>query len=773
MHRVGRWLNRGASASTQSLDSLSESHAMDTALHAVELIMDDDIAGAEAGVANGTSAFHKLARGTLAFMRAALGFEQDIMKQAADELYEAESAASANYYKAQHDAKAFQSGIYEKGSEFSLCQAEAQIMSAIVSVLNENLTESLKGFYKLRKAYMTLEGLTAMEREFMKVQGVRSLAASRQTSRQGSRESLNSQGGATGTGALQEKGTPLTAAVRPKNVVSPFREDEDDDGDEFFDAEDANDAERERKVLESYTGKLAPSDPNAPIHPPSRRDSHLEQDLEGLSVNDSKSSNTTSTQPTLVANASTAAIPGMITLDPGSEVFSNSLDIFIHSGTNLMFGILNLMISAVPPAFSRVLSIIGFRGDRERGLRMLWQASKFANVNGGMAGFVLFGFYNGLVGFCDIIPDGDPSDPDDMLGYPAARLKTLLAEMRSRYTKSYLWLIEEARMAAAEKDLDRGLELLDAKGGKSKLKQLEALHVFERSLEAMYAHRYELCATSFIECADLNKWSQALYYFIAGAAHVSLYRQALRAGDKEAAKKHKGLAAEYFETAPTKVGKKKMLGRQLPFEVFVIRKLAKWEERAKHLNIDYVDAVGVSPLEEMIYLWGGYKKMPRRELEASLLNLGWSEEQPGWKQEENDEKGILHLLRAVILRNLRRHDESMALLKRELIDRPDGFLKGHNKDDWPQPAAYYEMGVNCWTMRSGFQRLNGRTVDGPDEKEVEVNLDHDIPLVEEAKKFVERARTWEKYELDARMGMKVTAAVGAIKWWEQKYLTAR
>lgn len=757
---------------------------MDTALHAVELIMDDDIEGAESGVKDGSSAFHKLARGTLAFMKATLGFEQEVMKQAAEELYEAESSASTSLYKAQHDPKAFRSEIYDKGSEFSLCQAEAQIMQAIVSVLNENLTESLKGFYKLRKAYMTLDALTEMEKSFMKAQGVRSLA----TSRQGSTESLNSQG---------SQGTPLTKVVAPKNVpvaearqpsnlrhaevVRPLKDD-DEDEDEFYDAEMIS----EPKVLESYSGKLAPSDAKAV---PVRRGSHVEQDLEGLTLSsrtgaghpqnlDSRPGSShrsfAESSPTLVAKASTMATPGMINLDADSEVFSNSLDIFIHSGTNLMFGVLNLMISAVPPAFSRLLSIIGFRGDRERGLRMLWQASKFANVNGGMAGFVLFGWYNGLVGFCDIIPDGDPEDPEDMAGYPRKRLLGLLQEMRKRYTKSYLWLIEEARMAASEKQLDRGLELL-SREGKSKLKQLEALHIFEKSLESMYAHRYELSAKSFIECADLNKWSQALYFFIAGAAHVEMYRHAEVRGESEEATKHKNMAAEYFETTPTKLGKKKMLGRQLPFEVFVQRKLAKWEERSQRLQCDFVDAIGVSPLEEMIYLWGGYKKMPRRELEKSLKNLEWSENRPSWKIEEVDEHGILHLLKAVIFRNLRQHQESMDLLKRELISKPDGFLKGHNRDDWPQPAAHFEMGVNLWMMRTGFQQIYGTDVDGLKEGEVrpDLNIAQDVKLVEEAKKYVERARTWEKYELDARMGMKVTAAVGAIKWWEQKHLTAK
>ncbi len=758
MHRVGRWLDRGraaATASTQSLNSLEESQNLETALRAVELIMDDDIEGAEKGLADGNSAFHKLARGTLAFMRATMGFEQEVMKQASDELYEAEHIASSSLYKAQHSSNAFHSNIYQKGSEFMLCQAEAQVMTAVVGVLNESLTESIKGFYKLRKAYTTLDTLMQMEIDFMKARDVESLASSRQVSS----EHLPLAGTAVkaGTGTPQKSTEEVGHVKHPSGLRNAKVVDEkhdDSDSDEFFDAGTIGPSS---SVLDGYVGKVQKSE----------SDEELNKELENLNIPDRPSS----AQENELKLSRTATL-GMMTENADSDVFSNSLDVFIHSGTNLMFGVLNLMISVVPPAFSKLLFIVGFRGDRDRGIRMLWQASKFSNVNGGMAGLVIFGWYNGLVGFCDIIPDTDVDDPEDTAGYPATRLRGLLVEMRKRYPKSYLWLIEEARMAAARKDLSGALEILQ-KPGRSKLKQLKALHMFEMGLDSMYAHQYQLCADTFLQCVDLNAWSQALYYYIAGAAHLAAYRES---PESKESSKHKRLAEEYIRTAPSKVGKKKMMGRQLPFDLFVVRKLAKWEERATRFHCSFIDAIGVSPLEEMIYLWGGFKKQDQGNLEHSLQNLTWSETTPRWHEEDADEPAILALLRGAILRNLRQYDESMEILRVKLIDQDSQVIKGHNRDDWPAPAAHHEMAVNLWCQRTGYVRQHGGAPSGSSSVEHHIpalDLQNDAKLVQQAKTHLETAKNWEKYELDARLGMKITAGLNAIKGWEQKHLTTR
>ncbi|KIW91036.1 uncharacterized protein Z519_07930 [Cladophialophora bantiana CBS 173.52] len=751
MHRVGRWFDRGRASlnvSTHSLDSLEESQHLEAAMRAVDLVMDDDIKGAEKGLAEGNSSFHKLAKGTLAFMKAALGFEQEFMKEASETLYEAESSASVSHSRAQHDSRAFQSTIYERGSEFALCQAEAQIMSAVVGVLNESLTESLRGFYKLRKAYITLDSLVQMEVNFNRARSMGSLSTSRDQSTESLRSSISDKSARPPSERLEHHSQHQVqpshpSALRSAEAVGATPDSASDD--EFHEADETN------TVTEKYNGHLQVE---------VESDHTAELDLEIEQMNE--------LPPETMLNRSTTATLGLLTEGPESEVFSNSLDVFIHSGTNLMSGLLALLISIIPPAFSKLLYIVGFRGDRERGIRMLWQASKFSNINGGMASLILFGWYNGLVGFCDIIADVDPSNPDDVEGYPTKRLETLLVEMRKRYPNSNLWIVEEARTAASRRNLDQALSILAAPG-KSQLKQIEALHMFEKSLSAMHAHRYKLCAESILACVDLNAWSRALYYYIAGAAHLCFYRhdKTLCSKDRE---NHAKLAEELFKTAPTKVGKKKMMGRQLPFDIFVVRKISKWEERASRWNCSFIDAIGVSPLDEMIFLWNGFKKMDEPLLRKSLDNLAWSESTPYWDKEDVDEYAILDILRAVIFRNLRRHEESTGLLKRKLLSQGAHEFRGSNKDDWMAPAAHHEMAVNLWMQRTGYTLQHGAAfVRDCSEQTPPLDLAHDAKLVQEAKYHLEKAKGWEKYELDARLGLKITAALAAVKKWEQKH----
>jgi hypothetical protein len=544
---------------------------MDDALASAGLMMNDDIDGAVAALQGNDSVFHGLGLGVTSFMRAVLGFEKEVMNEASARLTDVETRAW-NELKAAQRRGEKHSTVYDSGTEYSLVAAQSQLMSAVVSVLHESLTEGIKGFYRLRKAYLTLDAIIETERR------------------------------ALGHGAH-------TVMAPHEAMPGTF------DDDEFNDLEEKQqDGTPEDSDPEFVDAKETPgqSGTQTPLTPPAQE--KTQQDAEKKLADLKLEPKSDGPEPTRL---------------------TNPLDIYIYSGSNMCFGTLLLLLSMIPPAMSRLLSIIGFRGDRERGIRMLWNATRFHNVNGAVSGLALLGYYNGILGTADILPPrlAEGAEHDDLfamtdaeretVGVPAQKCRDLLAEMRSRYPASGLWRLEEARGLAQERRLPEAIEAL-TRGEQPRMRQVAALTAFELALDAMFAQDWLLTRDSFLRCLELNDWSHCLYYYIAGCAELERYRDAVhgKMGEEEV-KKRKARAEELLRRAPTVAGRKKFMAKQLPFDVFVQRKVAKLEERAKELGVALVDAAGPSPALEMAALWCGTKRMAAGELEKMEAGLAW------------------------------------------------------------------------------------------------------------------------------------------------------
>lgn len=255
-----------------------------------------------------------------------------------------------------------------------------------------------------------------------------------------------------------------------------------------------------------------------------------------------------------------------------------------------------------------------------------------------------------------------------------------------------------------------------------------------------------------------------------------MYRRSL--DDPKAAEKHAKKAASYIRKAPEFAGKKRFMARQLPFDVFVARKVAKWEARAKEWNVSLVDAIGVDPVEEMIFFWNGHSRMTDQQLEESLVRLAWCESKANktWAREGAEEKAILELLRAAVLRSLSRYHEAKQILETRVLNHDKSLFKGHLKDDWVHPVAHFEMAANFWMGRPTFQALHGLNADNASDQlsagSAEVNTDVERKQIRECKAYLDNAARWESYELDARIGLKVTAAMEAVQKWEAMHPTA-
>jgi tetratricopeptide (TPR) repeat protein len=677
-------------------------------------------------------------------------------------LYQAENGAYESQRRVAKDTNSFRSKIYPPGTEYAVCQAEAQLMSAVVGVLNESLTEAIKSFYKLRKAYITLESIMEAERTFLRQRSSSSLnsASSRTSSKPGS---IRSVGGGTvknvKTPSIRGSAASSTTNLKPtstqQTVVDAKTKKNGDSDDEF----DFVDAEQERGAATplEYAGHLNLSVGQG--ESVELNNARKEVDVTSSSASGLPAGNQppTTSVPDIIADFERLVLNNDNGEASVSEFTDHPIDEFIISGASFCFGILLLIVSMVPPSFATVLKVIGFKGDKDRGLRMLWQATKFNNIHGAMSGVVLMGYYNGFVGFCDIIPRIGTG------AYPEERCKALMAEMRRRYPKSHLWLLEEARMMSREKELERSVQFLEDIG-QSPFKQLEALSWFERSLDLMYMHDYKTTSTAFQTCITLNNWSHGLYHYICAASYVELYRRA-KVTDPQAAQQYADQANEFFKQVIPNIGKKKFMGRQLPFDTFVNRKIQRWEARAKEWNCPFIDAIGVSPIEEMIYFWNGYKRMRPDHLQVSLDNLAWSESSanPYWAKEDLNEKAILATLRAVTLRTLGQTAEAKELLQKGVIVHDASAFAGTLKDDWMPPVARYEMAACMWA-----------------DADADGNPQAHEDLLAQCKTWLEAAGSWGGYVLDARyvnfifinvprtdkfrrIGMKITTGKGTLR----------
>lgn len=614
-------------------------------------------------------------------------------------------------------------------------------MSSVVGLLNENVTEAIKSFYKLRKAYLALEGILENERKYLKERSTSSVnsTSSNKSTRPGSVQSKS--GGSTLKGSRpptstgesaaasssikQEQGAEKTREVKDTVLNSKKISKDDDEDFEFVDA------------VENKSGSATPGEYMGHLNMPIGEGKSIAVDnaqtttkLEsapGQSSIDGKSSNSVSDT---TGSLEQLRLKELVIEDPItdiSQISDHPIDGFILAGSNFCFGMLQLLLSFVPPTFAMLLKIVGFKGDRDRGMQMLWRATSFQDIHGAISGVVLMGYLNGFGSLCDMIPStGEGS-------YPKERCTALLKRMRQQYPKSHLWLLEESRMLAADKELEKAVEFIE-KAGESPLKQLEALGWFERSLNNMYMHNYEATAVAFQKCITLNNWSHALYYYICGASYVELYRRS-KIADPAAAKVHADKAKEFFAQVTPHIGKKKFMGRQLPFDIFISRKLQKWEARAKEWNCDLIDAVGVSPVEEMIFFWNGFKRMRNDHLQTSLDNLAWSESSanPHWDKEGLDEKSILNILRATTLRNMGRTTEAKALLEKEIIPVDRTLFKGPLKDSWTAPCARYEMAANLWH-----------------EADIDGNPEQSPELLNKCRDWLAEVTSWDAFDLDAR-----------------------
>lgn len=180
-------------------------------------------------------------------------------------------------------------------------------------MLSGSVTEAIKGFYKLRKAYLTLDGIMEIEGKYLRQRA-----------------------------ATRRRGSLASLTGRPSTAYSA-----------------ATWSSKDYDAAETLTEKLNGS----------------EEDLAGLEKEAEADLELD------VPITATTVQSKLLDIDPASVGITSHTDIFIHSGTRLCYGILLVVFSMIEnPLFNKILYIVGFKGDRERGTRYLWQSARVGHI---------------------------------------------------------------------------------------------------------------------------------------------------------------------------------------------------------------------------------------------------------------------------------------------------------------------------------------------------------------------------------------------------------
>ncbi|EHL02397.1 putative Mitochondrial outer membrane protein iml2 [Glarea lozoyensis 74030] len=140
-------------------------------------LLNDDIDEADKILKEHESSYHFLGRGISSFLSSMLGGEKEMVKEALNKLLASETKNWDDMKKAQKDSTAYRSKIYPAGTEYLLCYCVSQLTSAICGVMSGSVTEAVKGFYKLRKAFQTLDGILQIESEYLRTRDLKEIAS--------------------------------------------------------------------------------------------------------------------------------------------------------------------------------------------------------------------------------------------------------------------------------------------------------------------------------------------------------------------------------------------------------------------------------------------------------------------------------------------------------------------------------------------------------------------------------------------------------------------
>ncbi|KAG6911431.1 hypothetical protein DXG01_016528 [Tephrocybe rancida] len=259
----------------------------------------------------------------------------------------------------------------------------------------------------------------------------------------------------------------------------------------------------------------------------------------------------------------------------GEPLPDGPVEDLVVAGTAFGFGLFNLVFSLLPKKVQSLVGFLGFKHDRKLALRALAVAAGKTDVHSVFAGLVLMTYY-GVV----LLLSGYQADETHII----RQYKAIVDSIEVRYPEGALWILNRAKILRMSYDPEGAIRL-----------------VFELAWTLLGQRRYQEAADMFIKVTELNSWSHGTYYFLAAGCYISL-------GDTKKAQ-------ALLDTIPDLIDKKKIIGKDLPTEVLIKKKLAFYQEKQKNRGGDpklWAQSIKISLAEELGLFWNTHARIERR-----------------------------------------------------------------------------------------------------------------------------------------------------------------
>ncbi|XP_022101455.1 tetratricopeptide repeat protein 39C-like [Acanthaster planci] len=318
-------------------------------------------------------------------------------------------------------------------------------------------------------------------------------------------------------------------------------------------------------------------------------------------------------------------------------------------GVAFGYGLLQLCISMMPPSLLKVVNLLGFRGNREFGLKCLQLASHSQDMKAPLAMLSLLWYHTVVRPFFGL----DDTNTQTCI----QEAQCILKENEAEYAKSALVMFYQGRVEKLQRNIHKALETYNTALEAAKdQREIQLICVYEIGWCNLMMLNMEESMLAFARMKEDSKWSKCYYSYLTAVCQGAL-------GQVETAQ-------ELFREVPV-LAKKKSSHQQI--EAFLVRKAQKFKKTMPTTKQCVVMAI------EVLYLW---RALPNCNKECLLSMYKACED-----NKDQNLKAVTCLLKGELDKQLGNREEAIKCFEDAMV-----YGAGKNQESYAAPHACVELG---------------------------------------------------------------------------------